>query len=54
MVGYGNNTWMRNEQVLANFQNFHAARLKRPLSDFAVRTIGVAEMDCIRNAGVKP
>lgn len=54
MVGYGSNTWMRNESVLSNFQNFHAARLKRPLSDFAVRVIGVAEMDCIRNAGVKP
>lgn len=54
MVGYGNNTWIRSESVLANFQNFHAARLKRPVSDFAVRVIGVAEMDCIRNAGVKP
>ena len=54
MVGYGNNTWIRNESVLSNFQNFHAARLKRPLADFAVRVIGVAEMDCIRNAGAKP
>lgn len=54
MVGYGNNTWIRSESVLANFQNFHAARLKRPVSDFAVRVIGVAEMDCIRNAGAKP